>query len=125
MITRKCLFIVYFCFWVITFSFAQNTIFSDSDSIDLEEAYLDSAFNAEKSGDYLSAVNYAEKCLMVSRDTAVIIDDSEFYSEYGFLVKFYTKAGMWDKALRIHKRRTEYWKNKFQKPFYNKVISII
>ena len=114
MITRKCLFILCFCFWVIQFSFAQKTFSDDVNSIDLEEAYLDSAFNAEKSGDYLSAVDYAEKCLMVSRDTAMIIDDSEIFSEYGFLVEFYTKAGMWDKALRMQKRRTNYWKNMFQ-----------
>ena len=114
MITKKCLFIVYFCFWVILFSYAQNTISCDIDSLDLEEAYLDSAFTADEAGDYLSAIEYAEKCLMVSRDTARIIDDSPMFSEYKFLVEFYAKAGMWGKALRMQKRRTDYWKNMFQ-----------
>ena len=114
MITKKCLFIVYFCFWVILFSYAQNTISCDIDSLDLEEAYLDSAFTADEAGDYLSAIEYAEKCLMVSRDTARIIDDSPVFSEYKFLVEFYAKAGMWGKALRMQKRRTDYWKNMFQ-----------
>ena len=114
MITKKCLFIVYFCFWVILFSYAQNTISCDIDSLDLEEAYLDSAFTADEAGDYLSAIEYAEKCLMVSRDTARIIDDSPMFSEYKFLVEFYAKAGMWVKALRMQKRRTDYWKNMFQ-----------
>ena len=114
MVTRKCLFIVYFCLWVILFSYAQNTIPCDIDSLDLEEAYLDSAFAADEAGDYLSAIEYAEKCLMVSRDTARIVDDSPMFSEYKFLVEFYAKAGMWGKALRMQKRRTDYWKNKFQ-----------
>ena len=114
MITKKCLFIVYFCFWVILFSYAQNTISCDIDSLDLEEAYLDSAFTADEAGDYLSAIEYAEKCLMLSRDTARIIDDSPMFSEYKFLVEFYAKAGMWGKALRMQKRRTDYWKNMFQ-----------
>ena len=114
MITKKCLFIVYFCFWVILFSYAQNTISCNIDSLDLEEAYLDSAFTADEAGDYLSAIEYAEKCLMVSRDTARIIDDSPMFSEYKFLVEFYAKAGMWGKALRMQKRRTDYWKNMFQ-----------
>ena len=114
MIAKKCLFIVYFCFWVILFSYAQNTISCDIDSLDLEEAYLDSAFTADEAGDYLSAIEYAEKCLMVSRDTARIIDDSPMFSEYKFLVEFYAKAGMWGKALRMQKRRTDYWKNMFQ-----------
>ena len=114
MITKKCLFIVYFCFWVILFSYAQNTKSCDIDSLDLEEAYLDSAFTADEAGDYLSAIEYAEKCLMVSRDTARIIDDSPMFSEYKFLVEFYAKAGMWGKALRMQKRRTDYWKNMFQ-----------
>ena len=114
MITKKCLFIVYFCFWVILFSYAQNTISCDIDSLDLEEAYLDSAFTADEAGDYLSAIEYTEKCLMLSRDTARIIDDSPMFSEYKFLVEFYAKAGMWVKALRMQKRRTDYWKNMFQ-----------
>ena len=114
MITKKCLFIVYFCFWVILFSYAQNAKSCDIDSLNLEEAYLDSAFTADEAGDYLSAIEYAEKCLMVSRDTAKIIDDSPMFSEYKFLVEFYAKAGMWGKALRMQKRRTDYWKNKFQ-----------
>ena len=114
MITKKCLFIVYFCFWVILFSYAQNTKSCDIDSLDLEEAYLDSAFTADEAGDYLSAIEYTEKCLMLSRDTARIIDDSPMFSEYKFLVEFYAKAGMWGKALRMQKRRTDYWKNKFQ-----------
>ena len=114
MITKKYLFIVYFCFWVILFSYAQNTISCNIDSLDLEEAYLDSAFTADEAGDYLSAIEYAEKCLMVSRDTARIIDDSPMFSEYKFLVEFYAKAGMWGKALRMQKRRTDYWKNMFQ-----------
>ena len=114
MITKKCLFIVYFCFWVILFSYAQNTKSCDIDSLDLEEAYLDSAFTADEAGDYLSAIEYTEKCLMLSRDTARIIDDSPMFSEYKFLVEFYAKAGMWGKALRMQKRRTDYWKNMFQ-----------
>ena len=114
MITKKCLFIVYFCFWVILFSYAQNAKSCDIDSLDLEEAYLDSAFTADEAGDYLSAIEYTEKCLMVSRDTARIIDDSPMFSEYKFLVEFYAKAGMWVKALRMQKRRTDYWKNMFQ-----------
>ena len=114
MITKKCLFIVYFCFWVILFSYAQNTKSCDIDSLDLEEAYLDSAFTADEAGDYLSAIEYTEKCLMLSRDTARIIDDSPMFSEYKFLVEFYAKAGMWVKALRMQKRRTDYWKNMFQ-----------
>ena len=108
------LFIVYFCFWVILFSYAQNTKSCDIDSLDLEEAYLDSAFTADEAGDYLSAIEYTEKCLMLSRDTARIIDDSPMFSEYKFLVEFYAKAGMWVKALRMQKRRTDYWKNMFQ-----------
>lgn len=114
MITKKCLFIVYFCFWVILFSYAQNAKSCDIDSLDLEEAYLDSAFTADEAGDYLSAIEYTEKCLMLSRDTARIIDDSPMFSEYKFLVEFYAKAGMWVKALRMQKRRTDYWKNMFQ-----------
>ena len=118
MITRKFLFIVCLYFWVIQFSFAQKTISCDIDSIDLEEAYLDSAFNAEKIGDYLSAVKYAEKCVMVSKDTANIIDDGLFF-EYNFLVEFYAKAGMWDKALRLQKRRVDYWENEYKESAQN------
>ena len=115
MIVNRSILVIWLYFWVITFSFAQNTISHDLDSLyDIEEALLDSAFAADEAGDYLSAIKYTERCLMVSRDTTEIIDDSPMFSEYKFLVEFYAKAGMWEKALSMQKRRTEYWKNKFQ-----------
>ena len=114
MIVNRSILLIWLSFWVITFSFAQNKISHDLSLYDIEEALLDSAFAADEIGDYLSAIKFTERCLMVSRDTAEIIDDSPMFSEYKFLVEFYAKAGMWEKALNMQKRRTEYWKNKFQ-----------
>ena len=111
----KLSFTILMLFWATMLIYAQNSSSHVNDSIyDIEEAYLDSAFAADKIGDYLSAVRYTEKCLMVSRDTAKVIDDSPVFSEYKFLVEFYAKAGMWDKALRLQKRRTDYWENKYK-----------
>ena len=111
----KLSFTILILFWATMLIYAQNSSSHVNDSIyDIEEAYLDSAFAADKIGDYLSAVRYTEKCLMVSRDTAKVIDDSPVFSEYKFLVEFYAKAGMWDKALRLQKRRTDYWENKYK-----------
>ena len=69
----KLSFTILMLFWATMLIYAQNSSSHVNDSIyDIEEAYLDSAFAADKIGDYLSAVRYTEKCLMVSRDTAKI-----------------------------------------------------
>jgi len=79
-----------------------------------EDIYELLAYLADEEGDIYSAIRYAEKRLLVRKDTKTIINDGVIVSGYNQLVEYYAAAGMWDKAIELQKKKTEYWKQLYQ-----------
>ena len=66
--------------------------------------------------DYLSAVKYMEQSLGISESFFVdFSNDFPILSDYTTLSNYYIKTGMWDKAIQMEEKRSDYWKKRFLK----------
>lgn len=65
---------------------------------------------------YLSAIQYMELCLGIKNIIKIdFASDFPLLSDFATLSRYYSKVGMWDKAIQIEKDRINYWKLQFKK----------
>ena len=76
-----------------------------------QDIYEELSYIAEKENDIYSAIHYMEDAVMVKHDTVEIVNDvDDRFSVYNELIACYANAGMWEKALRLQKKKANYWR---------------